>query len=165
MSIVRRAIICCILLLLSLSTPAQRNVKSKRRSFRQYPAAIDFTGKPARPLLDTPLEHAYRTQIRTQASEGPSFAGHFTIARLGCGVPCVKFVIIDARSGIVYDPGLTVGCSDKNGGGTRVEFKLTSRLIITTGFSDKFGCGTDFYEWNRKQLILLHYEPPPDSGT
>ena len=161
MPIVKHAIVCCILLFAFVSTSAQRGATAKRWTFQQYPAAIDFTGKPARPILDTPLEHVYRTQVR----KGPNFAGHFTIAKWGCGAPCVKFVIIDVRSGTIYDPGLTVGCSDKNGGDASVQFKLTSRLIVTTGFSEKFGCGTDFYEWNGKQLILLHYEPLPDSDS
>ena len=159
---VKIAITACVLLLLAASTTAQKSAGTSKSqpTFRQYPAVADFKGEPAKPNLDPDL-YIWRTQIRTQARKGPNFAGHFTLAKWGCGAPCVKFVIIDARSGTVYDPDITVGCSDKNGGGIEVQFKLTSRLLVTTGFSEKFGCGTDFYEWDGKQLNFLHFEPSP----
>lgn len=162
----RGAIIACILLLVSASTAAQRSglASRSRWTFQHYPAVTDFVGRPARPLLDTPLEYSYRTVIRIQASKGPNFAGHYTLAKWGCGSPCVKFVIIDARSGTVYDPGLTFGCANKNGLEASVKFKLSSRLIVATDSSEESGCGTGFYEWDRKQLSLVHFEPWTTSG-
>jgi hypothetical protein len=105
------------------------------------------------------LEHIYRTQIREQASEGPNFAGHFTVAKWGCGSPCLAFVIIDAKSVVIYDHVPSVGCADTTGIDASIEFKLTSCLVMTTGFSKELGCGTDFYEWNGKKLSLIHFEP------
>jgi len=163
MRVVKIAIIAFVLSLMVASTTAQKSTPTSKGqpSFRQYPAVADFKGRPAKPQLNTDLEHDYRTQIRTQARLGPNFAGHFTVASWGCGSPCGRFVIIDARSGRIYDSDIEVGCYDKNGGGEDIHFKLTSRLLTITGFLEKLGCGTEFYEWDGKQLNFLHFEPFP----
>ena len=79
----------------------------------------------------------------------------------GCGSPCLQFVIVDARSGIVHDSNFVVGCTGQNGLEAVIDFKLTSRLIVATGHSKEAGCGTNFYEWSDKQLKLIHFEPWP----
>ena len=53
------------------------------------------------------------------------------MAKWGCGTSCAKFVIVDARSGAVYDPGITVGCSDSNGSAADIEFRLTSLSAVS----------------------------------
>jgi hypothetical protein len=155
--------IASILLIISASLPAQRGGSITNNgdlpAFKHYPAVANFKGRPAKPLLITPKEYAYRTLIREQASVGPNFAGHFTLVKWGCGSPCLAFVIVDSKSGNVYDPGFSVACADGNGIDASIDFKLTSRLIVATGFSKKIGCGTDFYEWDGKQLNLIHFEP------
>jgi hypothetical protein len=154
---VKIALTGCALLLLAGSTTAQKSVGTSKSqpTFRQYPAFADFKGTPAKPQLNTDLEHHYRTQIRTQARRGPNFAGHFTVASWSCGSPCGKFVIIDARSGTIYDPDITLGCFDTKGGGADLHFRLRSRLLMLTGLLEQLGCGTEFYEWDGKQLKLL----------
>jgi len=102
--------------------------------------------------------------IRIQASKGPNFAGHFTLAYWGCGSPCLSFVIIDAVSGAIYEFKESVACADENRMDASVDFKLESRLVIATGFSEKLGCGNSFYEWNGKELTLIHFEPWPNRG-
>ena len=151
------AITAFVLLLMAASATAQESTTAieGQPTFRQYPALADFKGTPAEPQLNTDLEHHYRTQIRTQARRGPNFAGHFTVASWGCGSPCGKFVIIDARSGTIYDPHVTLGCFDTKGGGADLHFRLRSRLLMLTGSLEQLGCGTEFYEWDGKQLKLL----------
>jgi hypothetical protein len=159
----RNTVIASVLLIVSASTTAQRSglniINSDLLTFKHYPAEADFRERPAKPLLVNRKEHAYRTQIRQQASKGPNFAGHFTIAKWGCGSPCLAFVIVDSKSGNVYDPGFSVACADQSGMDASIDFKLMSRLIKATGFSKEFGCGTDFYEWDGKELNLIHFEP------
>jgi hypothetical protein len=159
----RNTIIASIMLIASVSTAAQRgdlNVSNNDLlSFGHYPAVADFKGIPDEPLLVTHRERNYRTQIREQARTGPNFAGHFTLAKWGCGSPCLAFVIINAKTGTVYDPGFSVACANENGMDASVDYKLTSRLLITTGFSEKAGCGTDFYEWDGKRLHRIHFGP------
>jgi hypothetical protein len=141
--------------------------KNGQWSFEHYPAEADFQGKPAEPILATPHERRLRTDIREQARKGPNFAGHFTVAQWGCGSPCIGFVIIDARSGAIFDPDLSVGCASKNGMGAGVEFRLKSRLLSADGMTDPTSkevvCGASYYEWNGKRLKFVHFEPWPDS--
>ncbi len=130
-------------------------------SFKNYSVSDQFSGKPAKPLLATTHERNFRTMIRTQVNKGPNFAGHFTLAQWGCGSPCISFVIVDAQSGTIYDFKEPIGCLDENGVDAALDFRLNSRLVIATGFSEKLGCGTNFYEWNGKKLTLIHSEPWP----
>ena len=156
-----------ILLLVSMC-PAVQDCKrdggnADQWDFRHYPSAADFKGKPRRPLLRTAAERKFEYMIRTQARMGPNFAGHFTLAHWGCGSPCMSFVIVDARSGNIYEPGITVGCADENGVEASIQFHLKSRLVMITGYSEEQGCGTEYYEWNGKKLKLFHFEPWPKS--
>jgi len=133
------AIIASVLLLVIGSTAQNAGVIKKQETswrFEDYPALVGLKGKPARPILVTARERKYRTEIREQARKGPNFAGHFTVAKWGCGSPCLYFVIVNATSGVIYDPGIVVGCANKYGLGATVHFKLESRLIAATGVSD-----------------------------
>lgn len=167
------AIIACVLLLAAATTA--QSVKPTARetgalTFQNYPAELGFRGKAAKPILVTPLEHKYRTEIREQARKGPDFAGHFTLAKWGCGSPCLQFVIINATSGAIYDPGIVVGCANKNGLAARIDFRFESRLIAATGSSEttassnEVDCGTNYYQWDGKRLIFVHFNPWPKSS-
>ena len=160
----RRIVTASILVLVSAITSAQGPGGAEQWKFEHYPAVVDFQGAPAKPLLITSLERSYRTRIRAQARRGPNFAGHFTLAKWGCGSPCLAFVIVDARSGTIHDPGITVGCADESCAEAGIDFKLTSRLVVLTGYSKDVGCGTDYYELDGRQLRLIHFEPWPKSN-
>jgi hypothetical protein len=72
--------------------------------FEDYASADTFEGKAHPPVLATPLDRKYKTRIRDAAADGPSFSGYFAIASWGCGTECLQFVIVDLKSGTVYDP-------------------------------------------------------------
>jgi hypothetical protein len=170
----RTSLVARILILLLAASRLQSTAQTAEEgawTFQKYPAKIGFTGKPAKPLLVTPLEHMYRTQIREQAQKGPNFAGRYTLAEWGCGSPCVQFVIIDANSGTVYDSGELVGCANRNGLEAGIQFRLDSQLIAATGSSGinvsskEVGCGTNYYRCDGKRINLVHFEPWPKSDS
>ncbi|HLP63142.1 hypothetical protein [Flavobacterium sp.] len=68
------------------------------------------------------LGKQYRTAIRESYDDSDNlFAGHYTFATWGCGVPCQINVLIDRRTGKIYDaPNSSVGA----------EFKKDSRMLI-----------------------------------
>lgn len=74
-------------------------------TFAEYPVLGEFQAPPA-PLniASQSLARRFRTMLRKGATEGPNFAGHYTIASWGCGSGCVQFAIIDARNGRVFFP-------------------------------------------------------------
>lgn len=68
------------------------------------------------------LGRQFRTAIRESYNDSENlFAGHYTFATWGCGSPCQMNVLIDRRTGKIYDaPGSTVGS----------EYKKDSRMLI-----------------------------------
>lgn len=133
--------------------------ESSAWTFEHYSVVADFYGTTAKPILATRYERSFRTEIQTQAAKGPNFAGHYTVAKWGCGAPCLSFVIVDARTGSVYNPGFPVACADKNVVDSSVDFRLSSRLIVATSISRAGVCGYNYYVWNGSTLRLLHFEP------
>lgn len=68
------------------------------------------------------LGKQFRTVIRECYNNSENlFAGHYTIASWGCGSPCQMNVLIDRRTGKIYDaPNSSVGS----------EYKKDSRMLI-----------------------------------
>ena len=68
------------------------------------------------------LGRQFRTAIRESYNDTENlFAGHYTFATWGCGSPCQMNVLIDRRTGKIYDaPDSSVGS----------EFKKDSRMLI-----------------------------------
>jgi hypothetical protein len=87
--------------------------------FSDYPAPTAFEGKPVAPKIVTPLQRRYRTRIREGVERGwgvdrdggsdtlgPNFAGDMIVIRWGCGAPCLMVVMVNARTGEIYNPPL-----------------------------------------------------------
>lgn len=68
------------------------------------------------------LGRQFRTAIRESYNDHENlFAGHYTFATWGCGSPCQMNLLIDRRTGKIYDaPDSSVGS----------EFKKDSRMLI-----------------------------------
>ncbi len=75
------------------------------RQFSDYPAAVTFTGRPARLELATaPEQWSAIGQIDKQIiaegmAKGANFAGAFYLATVGCGSSCEAIFVIDLRTG------------------------------------------------------------------
>ncbi len=79
----------------------------------------------------------YANNFRTRLKEGYSsdsanFAGHYSFVYWGCGSPCQSSLVIDRKTGKIYDsPGATLG----------YDFRVNSKMLIvnppdTSGFYD-----------------------------
>ena len=151
-----------VLLLIVISTPLfAKNLPE----YKDYPAVQDFHGKPVSPVLSSSKARMMRTQLRQEASSGPNFAGHFTLARWGCGAGCVSWAIIDARSGKVwFAPFLVTDVTgattlrDPECGQHSMDFRIDSELIVVNGSVDPDGenAGTYYYRWHDGSLTLLY---------
>ena len=128
--------------------------------YKDYPVVADFQGKPAAPVLDTPEARMMRTQLRQQAATGPNFAGHFTLARWGCGAGCASWAIIDARSGKVwFAPFQVSDATVPDNPELRqysIDFKIDSELIVANGALNGEGAGTYYYRWHNGSLTLIY---------
>jgi len=72
--------------------------------FEEHETADIYNGRAHPPVLATALDRKYKTTIRNAATVGTNFSGHFAIASWGCGTGCQEFVIVDLKTGTVYDP-------------------------------------------------------------
>lgn len=151
--------------------------------FKDYPAGETFTGVPVTPKLATPLEQSYSEQIRdgvekgygvfrdSKEQKGPNFAGNLIVIQWGCGAPCMRMAIVDARTGDLYYPPISF-----NGSGTRsfdlplltigdsvpqnpeVQFRLNSNLMIikaTPNQSGRHPSYAYYFLWRQNRWTLL----------
>lgn len=159
-----RLFVACFL---TLSASAQ--VGTARPSFADYPAKEIFRGKPAPPKLVSNGDRAFRTRIRYGAKLPVEFAGRFTLPRWGCGAGCNAFVIVDSRTGRVYDvpfslEDLPYDWLEKHTHERhdRMTFHPDSRLMKLDACLDERDCG--FYDYlmvDGKGLRLLRKELLP----
>jgi hypothetical protein len=127
-------------------------------SFQDYPVTEHFAGSPAEPVLSAPDARKFRTVLRDNAKSGPNLAGHFTLARWGCGAGCISWAIIDANSGVVWMAPFTVsdpaGVSDP-----KLQHSLNSQvdseLIVAVGSRNETGGGKYYYRWHDNKLSLI----------
>lgn len=139
--------------LLSVSAVAQHRALPR---FKDYPAT-KFTGKPAAVKLTSPRARKYRTGLRENARGGPNFAGHYSIAALGCGSGCVSpLAIIDATTGDVYFPAsvATISSLPDDDVDGMIQSREDSRLLIVVGEVNEKK-GKYYFEWANNRLKLI----------
>jgi hypothetical protein len=145
--------------------------KSEPR-FESYRVKV-WSGKSAALNLSShKLARMYRTSLREQLrEEGVNFAGHYTVAAMGCGTGCSITGIVDARTGRAYFPQVFEGWTSiigdyefKEGEDIRT-FHASSRLIRAIGrprisAEEKWGpSGVYYYEWSNNRLKQVHFVP------
>lgn len=128
-------------------------------SFEHFPAAGVFRGQvPGLKFLST-TQRRFSSQILREATLPANFAGQYRIAEWGCGSSCVSFVVIDLKSGSVFDgPFSTLGYGAPyryEGGSDELEYRQNSRLLIARGCPEDKNCGTYYYEWDGHAFARL----------
>lgn len=159
--------ILVLLIAMAGLTPAAEELR-----FEDYPASFAFAGKPAAPRLRTPGQRMFRTAIASAEEKGPNFAGAFTIAEWGCGTACVSFVVVDARSGAVYEnpfgsvPKAAVYLGPPpDPASTGLSYRLDSRLLVVAGCPNWTACARYYYEWAGDRFKLVQTIPFPPSDA
>jgi hypothetical protein len=155
------ALVVRVALLCAASTPVAVSATAQVPRFADYPAASIFRGKPRPPVLASKMARLFRTQLRQQATSGPNFAGQYTLARWGCGAGCVSIAIINAATGAVHFPQLSIEDGWKDGQiicGHAAAFELTSELLIVEGRVNGT-IGRHYFRWHNRTLSVVHTEP------
>jgi hypothetical protein len=99
--------------------------------FSDFPAEV-YTGKVAKPILDTADKRNFRTRINEAAKGKPDFAGHFIMVKWGCGASCLGGAVLDAETGAVEFLPWSVCCSS-NFDLEPLDYHANSRLLIANG--------------------------------
>lgn len=171
-----------LFVLLTSSVWAQAH-SARLPRFKDYPASEIFTGVPAAPNLGTPLDQSYADQIRDgvhkgygvfhdgKEQKGPNFAGKLIVIQWGCGSPCMRMAIVDARTGDVYPPPisfegvgarsfdlplLTIGNSVAQN--PEVQFRPNSSLMLIKATPNQSGRHTSYtyyFLWRQNRWTLL----------
>jgi hypothetical protein len=151
-----RAVVVALLIGFSTGT-----VAGQPWPFQEYPATV-FSGKPAPPKLETSLAKEHSTLIRKAVLGGANFAGHYTVLEWGCGTSCGVYVIVDERTGKIFEsPEISKGVALGVAG---PEFRPNSTLMVVASCPEPevYGlknCNRRFYRWDGSRLILLKTEP------
>ncbi|WP_448662708.1 hypothetical protein ACG3SL_18955 [Sphingomonas sp. CJ20] len=141
-------------------------------AFGRYPADADWRGVRRAPDVRRGNAHLYRTLIRQNARSAPDFAGHYKIVRAGCGAGMICPLILDLKTGRVWQiPGLKsvewgysrardvereTGFED-----SRLVYRRDSRLLVALGTrnEDPKLAGAIQYEWTDRGPQLLRSVP------
>lgn len=140
-------------------------------NFAAYRVPIDRR-PPVPTRIRTRHERLFGTRLRDAYHAGGIFAGHYAIARWGCGMGCAEMAIVDYRTGAVHWlPQLhrystfDVGDEDYDFD-SGLRFKPDSRLLVFIGEPDTDDAAADakrkgvaFYEWRNDRLRLIRFVP------
>jgi hypothetical protein len=106
--------------------------------------------------------------LRRVAKEGPDFAGRYALVKSTCGTGCAIAVIVNVRTGKIYNPPFVGASQCGSIGSTVLSYRVNSRLLIVTGsleIPDKAGetfrdgpCGRFYYVWTGSRLKLIRSE-------
>ena len=151
--------------------------------FEDYPVSEVFVGTPAVPKFVTPLEQSYADQIRDgveqgygvfrdgKEDKGANFAGHLIVIQWGCGSPCMRMAVVDARTGDIYYPPISFDGIDKQSfdlplltlpdsvtQNPVVQFRLKSGLMIIKASPSQLGrhdAYVYYFLWRQDRWTLL----------
>ena len=132
--------------------------------FEDFPATEGPVGRPAAPVLRSHSHKMFQYMIRHGAKLPANFAGRYRIIEWGCGSPCSSYVVVDQKTGEVYDlpfesfSSLDFECPEPydNCLGDGLIFKPNSRLLIADGYGDSTGrFGRFYYEWKNHRFKLI----------
>ena len=137
--------------------------------FQDFPAPV-YAGKAELlNLRSHPLARLYRTRLREALrEEGINFAGHYTLATIGCGAGCSINAIVDARTGRAFFPRPLTGWTAIVGDFDREEeyedrtradsnlLRILGRPRLGSLKEERYGpSGIYFYEWRDNRLRLV----------
>lgn len=135
--------------------------------FEQFEEAPDFSRAPSKvDFYRHTQAQKFRTRLTAEAAGGPDFAGHYTIAGWSCGLSCLQFAIIDAKTGKVhFPPGIKsvntlrvdVRPNEPSRKLAALRYRVDSRLLVVLGApnGDESLEGIAYYEWTGKTLKRL----------
>jgi hypothetical protein len=159
--ILLRAILPVALLLASVANMLGQ-ARGGAPGFRAYPAEFTFHGRNATPKFATAAnswpdgDPRFRESIASQIAIGPNFAGAFTVAQTTCGTGCSYAVIVDNRTGRIFEDlpfkMLVISPQSSHRG---LLFRRSSRLLVVEGAVDEKRPTRSYYEWSDGHLHLI----------
>jgi hypothetical protein len=146
--------------------------------FTDYPATELFDGKPKKIVwpadldVNDPHNEKLISAVKLTLPRNSNFAGHYAIVEYSCGSSCHSMVVIDMKTGEVFDnvpfSALDVNLDSRDGPVYKgLAFKKQSRLLVASGCFDfdqpesKHECGTKYFEFKSAQFVVLEFSRGP----
>jgi hypothetical protein len=118
----------------------------------------------------------FQTAIREAWRDGINYSGHYVVANWGCGSGCTQFAVVDAITGIIYDPpfqdldfhyGLGLAKDPKWANyepqwlcyDDRLAYQPDSGLLVVEGCVSEHQCGRTFFKMNAQGLQQVAFDP------
>jgi hypothetical protein len=105
----------------------------------------------------------FRPQLRDQAKSAPDFAGHYKIARWGCGAGCADWAVVDSKTGKVTFAETYRGWSGIQALDDALVYRKDSRLLILEGSPSENATdgntGLTYLLWTGKGFKKLAFYP------
>jgi hypothetical protein len=123
--------------------------------FSEYPIAR-LANPIAPPLAVSPddLSAEERNEVLRAMNGGPNFAGHVTVAQVGCGVSCSHVLLVDWRSGKLIPKGALPKLAELPcRSAEAARFRRDSRLLSITRSSDN-AIITEYFVWKPDSASL-----------
>jgi hypothetical protein len=148
--------------------------RAREPQFKQYNVPIWRGRQAPLDLRSHQLARKFRTLIREQIQDaGTNFAGHYTLASMGCGTGCSITAIVDNRDGKAFFPDELNGWTGIVGDYKYAEneepwtFHANSRLLRAIGREhigplkeEHYGpSGVYYYEWKNNRLLRVKLKP------
>ncbi len=142
-----------VLILACVAAPAAAGTLPR---FAEYPVSERFTSAPVMPDFSiAPAAKKFMGQIRSGSRNGPNFAGRYTIVDWGCGSECQSFVIVDAKTGAIFQPDVTAAWG--------LLYKRDSNLLIVNPLIPDVRAGgpppewlvSRYYTWDGRKLTQV----------
>ncbi len=123
--------------------------------FSDFPVREIFKGIAVPPRINNQFEQRFKTRILEASRLGVQFAGHYGVAKWGCGTSCVEIALVNLADGRVCRGPfevLTYGQAfNYDGGPGGLEYHADSELLVARGCPNEAHCATYYYVWNERQ--------------
>lgn len=131
-----------------------------------YPVTDLYSGKTAKLQYETAEHEKYRGELRIAEIRMPTFAGHYIVVEMFCGVNCERLAVVDAQTGKIHGSPFRSADSEfalppPSWDFRQPEYNVYSRLMTVPNVCPRGpgSCATFFFLWENDKFRLIARKP------
>ena len=120
-----------------------------------------YRGPVAKDISDR--HHSFRTYLRRALKGGVNFGGHYVLAMPGCGTSCLNPILVDVKTGRIYDLDIApftgfLGSGEKAVfSDMDIQYAKDSTLLYFSGSLGEYGTGSFLLNFKKGRFHILKY--------
>lgn len=121
-----------------------------------------YRGRIAKDISDR--HHSFRTYLRRALKGGVNFGGHYVLTMPGCGTSCLNPIVVDVKTGRIYDldiapmSGFFSGGSEGAWSDMDIHYTQDSTLLYFAGsLGDGYGTGSFLLNFKGGKFHIISY--------